>query len=104
VQEEALLEAQQDIASAHARVRSEKAIAHADFTEDDEDGLANGLSFAQWLEAGKAPAYDAALVCEQHIGATLQSIESAIAGPKAAAQARDRVAINRGFSDVTAPG
>lgn len=103
-QEEALLEAQQDIAAAHARSRSEQAIAFQDFTDDQTMGLTNDMTFAQWLESGKAPAYSAAILREQQIGAQLESIQNDIAGPKAAPKARDRVAVDKGFSDQAFPG
>lgn len=92
------------MAAAHARSRSEQAIAFQGFTDDENMGLTNGVSFAQWLEAGKAPSYSAAIRREQQIGAQLESIQSAIAGPKAAPRAEDRVAINKGFSDTAWAG
>lgn len=103
-QEEALLETQQDLQAAHTRSRSEQAIAFQDFSDDETMGLTNDMTFAQWLDSNKAPAYTAALLREQQLGSQLESIQSAIAGPKAAPRARDRAAINKGFSDAAYPG
>jgi hypothetical protein len=98
------LNALQDQDAAQIKTDTELQKALNRFALEGSAGITGGKTFAQWVAAGKAPAYSAALVREQQVAATVESIQRDIYGPKAAPVITDRASVNKGLSDDPYPG
>ena len=85
--------------AAQIKVNTELDKADVQFTKQQKLGLVGSTTFSQWIAAGKAPGYTAAVKNLQNIGTTIQDIQSEQAGPMAATLAADRANLARGFNE-----
>lgn len=90
--------------AAHEHYLTEQDAAYEEYSADNDRGLTNGKNFDQWVATGKAPGYEEAIRRQEQTSAVLESISNAIAGPKAAARATDRLHITNAFKQTPLPG